>query len=76
MSGTSGMAKRLEGINIKLSNLPYSGSVVYRTHVQSYGWQAWKKDGAMSGTSGEAKRLEGIQIYLTGELAKHYDIYY
>ena len=76
MSGTSGQAKRLEGINIKLSNLPYSGSIVYRTHVQTYGWQGWKKDGAMSGTSGQAKRLEGIQIYLTGELAKHYDVYY
>ena len=76
MSGTSGKAKRLEGINIKLSNLPYSGSVVYRTHVQTYGWQTWRKDDEMSGTSGEAKRLEGIQIYLTGELAKHYDVYY
>ena len=30
----------------------------------------------MSGTSGQAKRLEGIQIYLTGEMAKHYDVYY
>lgn len=76
MSGTSGQAKRLEGINIKLSNLPYSGDIVYRTHVQTYGWQGWKKNGAMSGTEGQAKRLEGIQIYLTGELAKHYDVYY
>ena len=76
MSGTSGQAKRLEGINIKLSNLPYAGSIVYRTHVQTYGWQGWRKDGAMSGTSGQAKRLEGIQIYLTGELSKHYDVYY
>ena len=76
MSGTSGEAKRLEGIEIKLSDLPYSGSIRYRTHVQSYGWQAWKTNGQMSGTSGEAKRLEGIQIYLTGELAKHYEVYY
>ena len=76
MSGTSGEAKRLEGIEIKLSDLPYSGSIRYRTHVQSYGWQTWKTNGQMSGTSGEAKRLEGIQIYLTGELAKHYDVYY
>ena len=76
MSGTSGEAKRLEGIEIKLSNLPYSGDIMYRTHVQSYGWQTWRKNGQMSGTSGEAKRLEGIQIYLTGELAKHYDVYY
>ena len=76
MSGTEGKSKRLEGINIKLDNLPYSGSVVYRTHVQTFGCQGWKKDGEMSGTEGKAKRLEGIQIYLTGELAKHYDIYY
>ena len=83
MSGTSGQAKRLEGINIKLTNKPYSGSIVYTTHVQTYGWQGnennpntWKRDGAMSGTSGQAKRLEAIRIALTGEMAKHYDVYY
>ena len=76
MSGTSGQAKRLEGIEIKLENHPYEGGVEYQTHVQSYGWMDWQKDGAMSGTSGEAKRLEGIRIKLTGELAEHYDVYY
>lgn len=83
MSGTSGKAKRLEGINIKLSNASYSGGVRYTTHVQSYGWQGnendpntWKKDGEMSGTSGQAKRLEAIRISLYGEMAEHYDIYY
>lgn len=83
MSGTSGEAKRLEGICIKLTNKPYSGSVVYTTHVQTYGWQenpdnpdTWRRDGRMSGTSGEAKRLEGICIALTGEMAQHYDVYY
>ena len=83
MSGTSGQAKRLEGINIKLTNKPYSGSIVYTTHVQTYGWQGnennpntWKRDGDMSGTSGEAKRLEAIRIALTGEMAEHYDVYY
>ena len=83
MSGTSGEAKRLEGINVKLTNQPYTGSIAYITHVQTYGWQGdmnniatWKKDGQMSGTSGEAKRLEAICINLTGEMAKHYDVYY
>ena len=83
MSGTSGMAKRLEGIEIKLNNKDYTGSIVYTTHVQSYGWQGnendpstWRKEGQMSGTSGQAKRLEAIRIALTGELANHYDIYY
>ena len=83
MSGTYGQAKRLEGINIKLTNKPYSGSIVYTTHVQTYGWQGnennqntWRHDGQMSGTSGEAKRLEAIRINLTGEMAAHYDVYY
>ena len=76
MSGTQGQAKRLEGINIKLSNLPYSGGITYRTHVQTYGWQGWRSNGAMSGTSGQAKRLEAIEIKLTGEMAKRYDVYY
>ncbi len=83
MSGTSGQAKRLEGINIKLTNKPYSGGICYTTHVQSIGWQGdinnsatWKKDGEMAGTSGQAKRLEAIMIKLTGEMADHYDVYY
>ena len=83
MSGTSGEAKRLEGINIKLTNKQYEGGIAYTTHVQTYGWQGdvnnsatWKKDGEMSGTSGEAKRLEAICITLTGEMAEHYDVYY
>lgn len=77
MSGTSGKAKRLEGINIKLSNAAYAGGVQYRTHVQTYGWEKeWRKDGAMSGTSGKAKRLEAIQIKLYGEMANRFDVYY
>ena len=83
MSGTSGKAKRLEGINIKLTNKPYSGSIVYTTHVQSIGWQGnennvntWFRDGQMAGKSGRAKRLEAIRIALTGEMAEHYDVYY
>jgi len=84
MSGTSGLAKRLEGIEINLTNKDYDGGIAYATHVQTYGWQGadlnkpstWKHDGQMAGTSGEAKRLEAICITLTGEMAEHYDIYY
>ena len=39
----------------------------YRTHVQTYGWQKYVRDGQLSGTSGESKRLEGIRIRLTGQ---------
>ena len=84
MSGTSGLAKRLEGIEIKLSNKDVEGGIAYCTHVQTYAWQGadlkdpttWKQNGQMAGTSGEAKRLEAICIQLTGEMAEKYDVYY
>ena len=76
MSGTSGQAKRLEAIQIKLGR-NINGSIEYRTHVQTYGWEnTWRRDGQVSGTSGQAKRLEAIQIRLTGEAANQYDVYY
>ena len=75
-SGTTGQAKRLEGICIRLTNKPVSGGIAYRTHVQSYGWQDWVTNGSMSGTKGEAKRLEAIEIELTGKLADTYDVWY
>lgn len=75
-SGTTGKAKRLEGVNIKLSS-PYSGNIEYRTHIQSIGWEStFKKNGAMSGTSGRALRLEAIQIKLSGDISNYYDVYY
>ena len=75
-SGTTGEAKRLESLVIKLGNTPVSGGVEYRTHVQTFGWLDWVSDGAESGTTGLAKRLEAIQIRLTGEMANKYDVYY
>lgn len=74
VSGTVGQSKRLEGINIKLSNI--NGSIEYKTHVQDIGWQDWKSNGQMSGTSGQSKRLEAIQVKLSGEAANQYDVYY
>lgn len=75
-NGTTGLAKRLEGIKIKVENTDLKGSIQYQTHVQSFGWQNPSKDGALSGTTGLAKRLEGIKIWLTDELAEKYDVYY
>ena len=79
-AGTAGYGKRLEAIEIlvlgKGSPLFLSQikgefgdaykhpQIQYKTHVQTYGWQGWKKEGAMSGTSGQAKRLEAIHIAL------------
>jgi len=76
MSGTSGESKRLEAINISLTNNLSDGGITYRSHVQGYGWQGWKSNGDMSGTSGESKRLEAIEIKLTGNVSTSYDVYY
>ena len=65
MSGTSGQAKRLEAIQIRLTGeLAQLYDVYYRVHAQSYGWLGWAKNGGNAGTAGYAKRLEGIEIRL------------
>lgn len=74
-SGTSGRAKRLEGIQILL-NSKINGGIEYQTHAQTYGWQGWAANGSVSGTTGQAKRLEAIRIRLTGQAAEQYDVYY
>ncbi len=76
-SGTTGQSKRLEGIYMKLGNLPVSGTLKYRTHVQTYGWESgWRSSGQLSGTTGQSKRLEAIQIKLSGAMADRYDVWY
>ena len=63
MAGTSGKAKRLEGIKIRVYGNDNLG-IQYTTHCQSYGWLPWSANGEMNGTEGEAKRLEAIQIII------------
>ena len=41
--------------------------ISYTTHVQTYGWQNYVKNGQMAGTTGEKKRLEGIKIKLENQ---------
>ena len=78
-SGTAGYGYRLEAIQIVLVpkggtapgatarafvDYNFVPRVLYQTHVQDYGWQAWVNNGATAGTSGESKRLEAINIKL------------
>ena len=51
--------------NLVIKKLPMH--VSYTTHVQTYGWQKYVKDGQMAGTTGEKKRLEGIKIKLENQ---------
>lgn len=77
-AGTVGSNLRLEALRISVSNIQnYSGDIIYRSHIQTYGWEnEWKKNNDVSGLTGQGKRLEAIQIKLTEDLEKNYDIYY
>lgn len=80
-AGTTNYAKRLEAIQIVLvekggaapgatgQHYKSPGGVVYKTHVQTYGWQGNVGDGATSGTTGRAKRLEAITIQNMSEFS-------
>lgn len=48
------------------SNAAGNPSVSYATHVQSYGWLRYVKDGTTSGVTGKAKRIEAFRISETG----------
>ncbi|MBD1221408.1 N-acetylmuramoyl-L-alanine amidase [Virgibacillus halodenitrificans] len=73
-AGTEGLSKRMEAIEVKLVKkgdpapgptakpLLRTPSVVYSTHVQTYGWMEKVTDGEMSGTTGQDKRMEAIKI--------------
>ena len=64
-AGTSGQAKRLEAIQIKLTGqMAEKYDIYYRVHSQTYGWLGWAKNGESAGTEGFAKRLEAVQIVL------------
>lgn len=80
-AGTSGYAKEVRMIQIEMvkkgEEAPGSTAVAYKstektliysTHVQSYGWQAQTGDGETSGTVGSAKRLEAIRISVGNSL--------
>lgn len=76
MGGTSGRSLRVEAFRVSLSNQEYSGNIRVRSHVQNIGWQNWVYGGKTSGTSGRSLRVEALRIELTGDMAKHYDVYY
>ncbi|MFC6602215.1 hypothetical protein ACFQDF_12730 [Ectobacillus funiculus] len=57
VSGTTGLARRMEAIAID-SSLP----IEYQVHVQNKGWLPWVKNGEVAGTTGQALRMEAIKI--------------
>ena len=76
LSGTSGKALRLEGLQVWTSGEPDLG-VEYLSHVQDVGWEKVPaSNGGTSGRPGSGKRMEAVRIQLTGNDAGKYDLYY
>ena len=76
LSGTEGLALRMEAFRVKLSASLPSGSIVYKSHVQNVGWMSEVSDGAISGIQGESKRVEALTIRLNGTISNYFGVEY
>lgn len=74
-AGTTGKNKRIEAINLKLSE-NIAGGIEYQAHVENIGWQDWVSNGQLSGTTGKNLQMEAVRIKLSGDAEKKYDVYY
>ncbi|MDD3028019.1 MAG: polysaccharide deacetylase family protein [Erysipelotrichaceae bacterium] len=65
ISGTTGLGLRLEAIQIALTgDIANQYDVIYRVHVQHFGWLDWAKNGESAGSEGYGYRMEAIEIRL------------
>ncbi|MDT2756577.1 L,D-transpeptidase family protein [Enterococcus asini] len=75
-AGTTGLARQVEALSMKLNLQGVEGSIEYRSHIENLGWSAYSRDGTVSGTTGRNFQLEALQVRLVGEVAQQYDVYY
>lgn len=79
-SGTSGRAKQVEAIEIKLTGqLATFYNIYYSSHIENYGWLGWASNGQTSGSTGISYRVEALRINLVrkgapapGSVANYY----
>lgn len=76
LAGTTGRNLQIEALRMRLKNQLYSGSIEYSSHVENIGWQNYVSNDKVSGTVGQNLQVEAVRMRLTGEMEKHYDIYY
>ena len=74
ISGTTGQAKYIDQLKIKLNKYNIDGDIQYKTYNLKNGWGDYVSSDSISGVSKE--QIEAVKIKLTGEVAEHYDIYY
>lgn len=62
---------------MKINNLgTASGDIRYSAHLAHVGWTDTVSSGAALGTLDSYNGIQAIRISLTGDLARHYDVYY
>ncbi len=76
--GTTGESKRMESLEINFVG-PKGAKIIYRAHVQDYGWMNWvtadnKVTTNFAGTTGESRRVEAFQLVVEG--LEDYDVKY
>lgn len=60
--GSIGIARRIEGITITVTDIPTGYKLQYRAHIQNIGTTDWVESGVFCGTKGQALRVEEIEV--------------
>lgn len=80
-AGTTGKARRIEALKVKLTGedgmLLSSDSVQVKSHIADLGWESkWVGNNQISGTVGKSRAVEAVKIKLSDTLSSKYDIWY
>lgn len=75
MAGTTGEARRVEALKIRMTNCE-GVSLKFKAHIQDYGDMEFTDASEIIGTVGESKRVEAITITSTGLKEKGYKLQY
>lgn len=74
METTPGVNGSITNISMKLEGI--DGEISYGVYVNHGGYLPWKGHGVPAGGTEESTYIEAIQVAITGEAAKHYNVYY
>lgn len=66
VAGTTGQARQMEAIRIRLVGAPAGMGVCYTPYLQNIGWSSEVCNNSVAGTTGENRRMEAIKIRLVG----------
>lgn len=74
--GSPGRGRTMEAIRIRGPDREIGGSVKYRVYLQGQGWTGWVENAGLAGNLGRGARIGAVQVYLTGNMARLYNVRY